>query len=213
MPLIKGQGETDLESSAGFLGKLRRLAKRCGVPEGTAWAIIVGVAITVISTAVLEVGDTISLVAVIRWVWEFLVGYHLLPGWVIVVVTICGLFGLVSIAARVLRASKVRSHMSYVEDEVFDMRWRWQWSGSSVTKLRGFCRKCDLEVDRLASSYANAKCDQCHMGMAFKLDMDTNRVRLEIERRARTGDLPDSRRFGEASRQPPEPPSQPGSHP
>jgi hypothetical protein len=101
-----------------------------------------------------------------------------------------------------LRASAAPPHSTYVEDVLFDAKWRWSWLADQITNLWCFCPRCDSELvydDSSAHSlYSRDEprtlflCEHCNRTAVARIDggdkdYALGAVRREIRRRIRTG--------------------------
>jgi hypothetical protein len=130
--------------------------------------------------------------------WEWLISTHLLPGWLIVLLSIAAIAIIIIIAVEVF--SKEVEHHRYVEDFFEGAKWRWQWVSDSINNLWAFCPKCDGELvydDRTRADIFEREdktlfhCEKCKCVItALKGDKGyaMSAVEREIRRRVRTGE-------------------------
>lgn len=137
--------------------------------------------------------------------YRFLGSSTMMPHWLI------GLLGLgsacliavLSILILVVKATPRKPPVgSYIQDEFFDLRWRWRLGGrGEIYHLTAFCLRCDYQVEpRHASGYDVVEryeywCDDCQK-LLRKIEMPVtdfeNRVERQIHKKLRNGTWVDS---------------------
>lgn len=148
-------------------------------------------------------------------VWNFLTDDYNKPRWIIIFGNVLFAAGgallmwyrmnnkvdvLLAHLEKLQRASEAVRPTSgpYLTDVIFGFRWRWKIAEKSgeAYGLRMYCPKCDYELEADAFQYRYGdtmycECDSC----IYSADIPTedpaifqNRVKLEVERRIRTGE-------------------------
>ena len=85
----------------------------------------------------------------ISWIWTALLSDHLMPGWMFLIV---GLLALIGVAAVCVIAwlsiwPKVEpTYVKYTEDMLYGAKWRWSWTGGTISDLWCFCPNCDAQL-------------------------------------------------------------------
>ena len=100
--------------------------------------------------------------------WDFLFSDQTLvfDGWVILVLGILVLFGLLSAVliclAKMQNKPKPEPYQK-CEGTMYGLKWRWEQHEDQVEKLRGFCPKCDLELEIDDNYYRETEvyCERC----------------------------------------------------
>jgi len=128
---------------------------------------------------------------------------YLLPGWFIALLSVLSLLTLwrfyQSSQPKIL--DEPHPYTRYIKDEIFGATWRWMWDNGKVTKISGFCPRCDLELvyddsstqDPLARLEPKTEftCDRCNhtvvASIRGKKQYALSVVRREIYRRVRLG--------------------------
>ncbi len=144
-----------------------------------------------------------SIKPVISWFWEKAQAFaglfgdtYSAPGWAL---AILGLLALVTVIRAVvaLRSNYAAPHLSYIEDTLFGIKWRWSWEGGDISNLWCFCPACDSELvydDRVRSPEGPPVlfiCERCNRTVVGRvegnsIDYALDAVRREIRRRVRT---------------------------
>lgn len=99
------------------------------------------------------------------WLWNALLSYYLLPGWVFLIIGLFAIFGLaigIAVLYGVLQPQKEPAYQSYTEDMLYEAKWRWSWNGNKVLNLWCFCPVCDAELIPVkAFRETNFTCEHC----------------------------------------------------
>lgn len=82
----------------------------------------------------------------LMWCWEMLVASHSLPGWMWLIAFILSLIGLVNIFILFKSPAAESEIKSYTSDFIYNVKWRWDWIGNSITNLWCFCPHCDATL-------------------------------------------------------------------
>lgn len=89
---------------------------------------------------------------------------------------------------------KKPEYVYYIEDILYDIKWKWSWKNDKVNKLYCFCPKCDksLVYDDSSSSTDNKTtkfiCEECHFAGSIpggNISHSLNMVEREINRKVR----------------------------
>lgn len=140
------------------------------------------------------------------WVWsvlkslvEALLASYSVQGWLLCVLGLLALIGIILIfkSMPILKPE----HCSYVEDFLYEIRWRWDWANNVISDLWCFCPTCDATLIYDDSSCRNHLieanqtdfiCERCKKVVSTihggNLNYATSAVEREIDRRVRTGE-------------------------
>lgn len=140
--------------------------------------------------------------AKITWAWVAFIASYSNPGWLLVILYIFAFIGIVS-AYRFLRPKKDPKFIKYTEDFLYEAKWRWSWDGQTISKLKGYCPRCDMELVYDDSSCRNRNpmyreyktdfsCENCNKVVAKvnggDLEYALSAVKRELTRRIRTNE-------------------------
>lgn len=147
------------------------------------------------------------------WIWLKIQAFASLfgesystPGWALFIL---GILALITVVRGIigLSVNATPPYTTYVEDGLFGARWRWSWSGESISNLWCFCPTCDSELvyddssARHFHAYEEPKtlfiCEHCNRNVKGRVnggdkDYALSAVRRKIRRRIRTDEQSDS---------------------
>lgn len=146
---------------------------------------------------------------VVSWIWMMLNSSHSILGWLILVFSLLAFLGLLILAAMLLRYFQGNiqpAHLSYVEDMIDGIRWRWRWVGNQISDLSCFCPSCDSRlIYHEGFGQTDLICERCPADGSLGPARPRGRVvttvegggrsyavgaaAREIERRIRTGEV------------------------
>jgi len=136
----------------------------------------------------------------IIWCWEALFSSYTLPGWILLIILVLALFGLIIIFISI-KSNNNPEYKSYVEDFIYGVKWRWEWSGNNIFNTWCYCPKCDATLvydDSSCSRYSSVSktdfiCENCNSQVVASISGGNKRyaigaVEREIDRRIRTNE-------------------------
>ena len=107
------------------------------------------------------------------WAWGGLLRTYSIPGWVIPLGVILPVVAVFS-SRHILNRSKgsatrpaQRTFLSYTEDTIDGVKWRWRWIGRppSITNLWCFCQRCDSQLLHFSYGWPSGPtklvCERC----------------------------------------------------
>lgn len=115
-----------------------------------------------------------------------------MPNWAFITLII--LITIVLLYLFVMYFVKKPQYVYYIEDTLYDMKWKWSWKNDKVNKLYCFCPKCDksLVYDDSSSSTNNKTtkfiCEECTFAGSIPggdISHSLNMVEREINRKVR----------------------------
>jgi hypothetical protein len=124
--------------------------------------------------------------------WRWLVSWHSLPGWVLVIGFLATLVIVLMIREH-FKAVSDSPHLKYTTDIFEGIRWRWDWDRLEDF-LNPFCVQCDQVM---VPTYSDIEpwimileCENCRnrVRVAHPCEQLPNRVRRAIDRKRRTGE-------------------------
>jgi hypothetical protein len=128
--------------------------------------------------------------------WAYSTASMTVPRWVVVIVGGWSLLTLgLAVAAR-LRPAPTENWLSYQEDELFGLVWRWKLTDSGRPyRLCVFCPACDLQLDPVCDDFAYDPVTsfRCKCGQAgpwqFRESWDSfeNHIEKTIQQKLRNG--------------------------
>lgn len=137
----------------------------------------------------------------VLWCWEALFTSYALPGWawlLIFSLAIAGLGRALVVFREVLAAPE---YCSYVEDHLYDAKWKWRWVEQRIHGLWCYCPRCDATLvynDDSCRDFRSNKCqtkfvcENCSRVVATIDGGDKSyavgAVKREIARRIRTNE-------------------------
>ena len=107
------------------------------------------------------------------WSWGILFGTYSIPVWAILLVVILTLAAVLCgrhVLKRNNQPTAIRpvhtTFLSYTEDTIDGVKWRWRWIGSpaSIENLCCFCQECDSNLLPTPSSWGGSTmliCERC----------------------------------------------------
>jgi len=141
--------------------------------------------------------------AIVKLFSSYLTGSYLVPGWVLVLISLLALVTLVTLAVELLRSKAIAPHAGYVEDNFYGATWRWTWSNSDIEGLWCFCPRCDSELVYNDMDYArtNFLCEHCNNKVVSSVGggdrgYALDSVKRQIRRKIRTNQFPGSPQQG-----------------
>ena len=112
------------------------------------------------------------------------------------------LIGIVTIVSSLHKANDdVFKHLYYIEDVIYDLKWRWSWVDNQITNLWCFCPKCDAELvyddsvcfNPALNHFTDFNCENCRKRVGRvpggNKDFTLGKISREIDRRIRTGEF------------------------
>ena len=134
----------------------------------------------------------------VLWCWNALIDSYALPGWAWLFIFLLALNGLARFFHAIRRDELAPEYEKYVEDFIYNIKWRWTWVENSISDIWCFCPDCDATlVSRFGSLLGLQEikfmCENCNRVVTsipgsnpnYVIDM----VKREIHRRIRTGDF------------------------
>ena len=130
--------------------------------------------------------------------WNFISEPVAIPVWLLTLLVLFtfGLFLLLYMLRKRVE-SETDSHVSYVKDEFYGIKWRWgYYSNGSLKKPVPFCLNCDFQlVPRFSSAYRSIdmwsfRCENCGHNppvVEEPLNSFKDRVERQIQLRIRNG--------------------------
>ena len=136
------------------------------------------------------------------WCWKALFSSYALPGWSWFIIFVFAAIGFFNIIVSFRGKSEQPDHESYVEDFIFELKWRWRWVNDRITDLWCFCPTCDATLVYNDSScrdlYSQVNktdfiCENCNHRVIATIpggakNYAISAVEREIDRRIRTGE-------------------------
>jgi hypothetical protein len=125
----------------------------------------------------------------------------LIANWILVLLVLLALpmLLLIIVAAwQWIRPAKQSqpSWKTYLSDEFFGLKWRWQYFGDAMSDMHTFCPNCDFQVyPERASSYIAVdriafRCDSCHRELCTfedSYEAMENQAKRFAQQKIRTG--------------------------
>ena len=133
---------------------------------------------------------------------ELLGENYSVPGWGVLILALLALVSIVRFFVA-LRINPTPPHSGYVEDIIFQVKWRWSWAGGAISNLWCFCPTCDSELvydDSSARSLYSLDgvktlfiCEHCNGSVMTSIDgggkdYALGAVQREIRRKVRTSE-------------------------
>ena len=162
--------------------------------------VIAGVLITVIVgiLSIIKTNYNQFLTGIIR-LWKALCAPYSLSGWIWLLVFVLALFGIINMYFFFCKKNKKADFKSYIEDNIWGIKWRWEWIGNKISNIWCFCPICDGELvynDRPDSwTYIQHKtdfiCENCNHQMKASIkggnkNYAIDAVKREVYRKIRT---------------------------
>ena len=169
--------------------------------------ILISVASGLILAVLLYIGRNL-IPSVFRWIggvfaagWNWFVSAHSVPGWLLVLLTFCGIWFILRLIAELRtppQPAEPQWH-DFTEFHFLGVLWRWRYYGSEIHSLVSFCPQtgCDMQTYGSGGQYYNPgrettvyRCDRCgHMPeVQGTKEQIENKVMREIQRLLRCGD-------------------------
>ena len=131
----------------------------------------------------------------VLWCWNAFISSYSLPGWAWIIVFLFAIIGVITIFQSLKPVDKPE-HMAYIEDDMFDAKWRWIWTGNRFSNLWCYCPHCDATLVYQVDSILHAThflCENCSHSVVTTLRGKDKYsalrvVEREIDRRIRTGE-------------------------
>lgn len=130
-------------------------------------------------------------------------GSHLIaasgwPNWLVYLLTLIALAAAFTIIVLVVKEARELTYISYCEDDIDGVRWRWSYPNGRLGTPVPYCRSCDTMLVAhtggnawAGNEYTKLFCERCHaVRLSSSGDPDSLRGRIEreIARRIRAGD-------------------------
>ena len=171
------------------------------VRNGVISAVIAGIILMMVPSLRVPVVTFLTWVWLgVLWCWGALVSPYSLPGWIWLVVFAFALLGAIDIFLGIKNAIYKSESMSkpdyksYVEDYMFEAKWRWRWEENTISDLWCFCPRCDgtlVYSDHFGET--SFLCENCGPSVVATISGGNKNYALgaverEITRRIRTGE-------------------------
>ncbi|WP_298729251.1 hypothetical protein [uncultured Pseudomonas sp.] len=138
----------------------------------------------------------------LTWCWTSLMTSYALPGWTWIILFVFALIGAASVFFRLKGETAKPEHHSYIEDNMYGAKWRWQWVSNRVFNAWCYCPRCEATLVYDDSSchrfsYEEKKtnfiCENCGHSVVASIPGGNKAYALgaverEIDRRIRTGE-------------------------
>ena len=135
------------------------------------------------------------------WLYEELLTSYSFPLWLFLSICILASVTIIKFILTLQGDSKPE-HISYVEDIIYDAKWRWKWTKDEVSDIQCYCPKCDAMLiydDRSSHTrYTDVSktdfiCQNCDSQLVASIhggnkNYALSAVKREIERRIRTNE-------------------------
>ena len=164
----------------------------------------IGVATTVLGSIILVFLTPLSILKMIGWMWSLVISTYPIPGWALLVSSPFVIASLVRVWSLFVASEKdMPGFHEYMEDNLFHLKWRWQWANGRIANLNFFCPVCDNQIvesmrfdnPREHGSFTHRfRCDRCDEmrgavgGVGYEVQSALDKVTREIQRRIRTGE-------------------------
>ncbi|WP_281559512.1 hypothetical protein [Thalassomonas sp. RHCl1] len=146
----------------------------------------------------------------IEWVWNAFISDYAMPGYLILLISIFGLIGILTIYFNLRGQDDPPEHELYVSDFIHGAKWRWDWVNNRIKHLWCYCPSCDGELvyddsscdymrrsiyDPVEKQHTKFICEKCSRTVASieggNKSYATGAVEREIRRKVRTGEFRD----------------------
>lgn len=135
------------------------------------------------------------------WLYYMLLTSYSLPIWVLLIISILAIITIVRVLLLFTNSSK-EEYTKYVEDSIYNAKWRWKWTKSEIVNIECYCPKCDSVLVYDESSchtrYTDVAktdfiCENCNSQLVTTIHGGNkkyaiNAIKREIERRIRTNE-------------------------
>jgi len=125
--------------------------KSTGFIISTASAVVSGIILMVIEPTRLFIIGMLSIFIkkakyLFLFIWNYLISNHRINGFLLLLLICLSvlLTFLIVVALLEQRINKIRK--TYIKDVFYNVNWRWNWNGGTITNLWCFCRNCDMEI-------------------------------------------------------------------
>ena len=136
-----------------------------------------------------------------NWLYEELLTLYTLPLWIILVISIFASITIIKFFLSFQTNSKPE-YITYIEDFIYETKWRWKWEKDEITNIQCYCPKCDaiLVYDDSSThtkhtdlSKTDFICENCNFQIVTSIrggnkNYAISAVKREIERRIRTNE-------------------------
>lgn len=175
------------------------------MPNNESHAIRNGIIATVVGGIILSLIPSIREFAIktIHWLWSILkwvlnatFDTYTIQGWLLALISFFALIGLGLLLKSIPR--KKPEYYGYIEDVIYNTKWRWKWANNQISSLWCYCPHCEATLvydDSSCRNYLNDNrtnfiCERCNDIVTSisggNLQYATSAVEREIDRRIRT---------------------------
>ena len=132
----------------------------------------------------------------IKWSWNWVISSHSLPGWGWLIFFLSVVYGVINLL-RVINKNSKPEYLSYREDTMFGIVWRWHWIKNRVSSLWGYCLFCNIRLIYYSHYQESTvfKCEHCNNFVGYPFDgpisQAIGKIEREIERKINTGEYRD----------------------
>lgn len=115
--------------------------------------------------------------------WQWVTGSAAHPRWLLGLLWL-SVIGWVLFALTRVGEPPAPSHVSYQQDNFFNVVWRWNWDFDRVTEVTPFCPQCDLQIiPHNDSNSLRLACSECQKTFIMLAHKDEPQLRREVELR------------------------------
>jgi hypothetical protein len=131
-------------------------------------------------------------------IYEFLLSSYDIPVWLLLIISILALTSIFKFFIYLQNRSKIE-YLKYIEDNIYNAKWKWKWSKDKIVDLQCYCPTCDAVLVYDDTSHIKPTellktefiCENCNSQIVATIrggnkNYAINAVKREIERRVRT---------------------------
>lgn len=120
------------------------------------------------------------------------------PVWLLLIISILALISIFKFFIYLQNRSKIE-YLKYIEDNIYNAKWKWKWSKGKIVDLQCYCPTCDAVLVYDDTSHTKPTellktefiCENCNSQIISTIhggnkNYAINAVKREIERRVRT---------------------------
>lgn len=120
------------------------------------------------------------------------------PVWLLLIISILALISIFKFFIYLQNRSKIE-YLKYIEDNIYNAKWKWKWSKGKIVDLQCYCPTCDAVLVYDDTTHMKPTellktefiCENCNSQIVSTIhggnkNYAINAVKREIERRVRT---------------------------
>ena len=132
-------------------------------------------------------------------IYNILLSSYTLPLWMLLIISLFALISIIKFFFSFINNTKAE-YASYIEDSIYDAKWRWKWAKDEIVNIECYCPKCDsllvYDDSSCHTKYTEVVktdfiCENCKSQIVTSIHGGNkkyaiNAVKREIQRRIRT---------------------------